>query len=92
MAARQIPRNLAARPVLLHARFESTAPPPKYASKADAQRAGKKLQDWETPVITYEDLKPRTQSPKPVSAVSFLSKGRRPDILEECVYHRRTRA
>ncbi|KAF9036458.1 endoplasmic reticulum protein [Hymenopellis radicata] len=65
MAARQLPRNLAARPVLVHARFESTAPPPKYPSKADGKRAATKLQDWEAPVITYEDLKPRTISPKP---------------------------
>ncbi len=58
------------RPVLLRARFESTVPPPnsddKAAWKAARERADDLIRDWDAKVITYEELKPKTESPSPV--------------------------
>ncbi|PBK77047.1 Rhodanese-like protein [Armillaria solidipes] len=72
------------RPVLLRARFESTVPPPnsddKAAWKAARERADDLIRDWDAKVITYEELKPKTESPSPDA---YLIDVREPDEVAQ---------
>jgi hypothetical protein len=63
-------------------RFETTkAPSPELESKPSRQQVLKAAQelndnlqrDWDAKVLTYEELKPRTNSPTPVSIYTLLS-------------------
>jgi hypothetical protein len=54
-------------------RFETTKTPDRSAFKA-AQELNDNLQrDWDAKELTYEELKPKTSSPTPVSSYTFQS-------------------
>lgn len=48
-------------------RFESSQPSQPDAAEAAQKRADDLSRDWDARVITYAELKPKTESPDPVS-------------------------
>ena len=75
-ALRPLPMLRARQPALWQAiRFE-TNQSGLTPEEEDAKQAGLALKqelqkDWDARVITYEELKPRTQQPQPVSTLAF---------------------
>ncbi|KAF9270452.1 Rhodanese-like protein [Marasmius fiardii PR-910] len=64
-------------PRILAARLQSTqTPPANHSNTSASQKKGDVLKDWDVRIITYNDLKPKTQSPSPNA---FLIDVREPD-------------
>jgi hypothetical protein len=77
VAARAAMRASAPR-VIVHGRYnsnEASALTPKEKrdkTRADHAKLHDGLRDWQAPIVTYEQLKPKTDSPDPVRSLSLV--------------------
>lgn len=57
--------------VIRHARLQSTSSIPPNQGSESGRPSATYVEDWNAKVVTYEEVKPRTEQPTPVRICSF---------------------